>query len=1106
MTDIAAWLSGLGLAEHIPLFARNDIDLSVLPDLGDADLKELGLSLGHRRKLLRALVALGRVQEPEEAGRRQLTVLFSDLAGSTALSTQLDPEDLREVIFAYQRAATEAVRTYGGFLAKYMGDGVLVYFGYPRAREDDAERAVRAGLDILAAVGRLSTSSGFVPRVRVGIATGPVVVGDLIGEGLAQERAVVGEAPNLAARLQGLAEPGNLLISQSTRELLGNLFRLADHGRHPLKGFAEPVQAWSVVGVAQVASRFEAKRSTGLTGFFGRADASARLLALKDKSWSGAGQVVVLSGEAGIGKSRLAAWLAERVAADVPVRFSFQCSAYHTNSALHPVSQQLRYAGGIDPADPPERQLDRLEHHLDLQEGELAEVAPLFASLLSIPTGQRYPPLDIDAAQQRRLLLAALTERLARLAQHHKLFILFEDLHWADATSRELIERAMARLAELPALVVVTTRPGETLSWLDRPNTTLIKLDHLNAEEAGEMVRFLTGGRTLADALVQQITAKTDGVPLFIEELTRSVLESGQLVQDEAGYRLAGSLVELQIPATLQDLLMARLDRIEGLGPVAQVAAAIGRAFTAEMIAAVSDLDEEAVAAVLDKLVEADLIRPSRPNGHARYAFKHALIQDAAYEGLLRSKRQALHAKIVEVVEARFPELVELEEDVLAQHCAKAQLTLKAVDYWLRAGRRSLQRFHLAETATRLQAALKLLLSLPESVERDKLELACQSMLARALIAAKGFGFADGMAAWLRAQALAQAVGTVGQRFAIDFGLWQGQYSHGDLPASKALAARCLADATALDDRTQLCVAERMVGLTLLAAGDFQPAARHLERSAKFYDLNIHLALASEFSIDLLVAARGGESIALWHLGYPDRATGVIEQITTHARATNHVPSLAYTYAFAAQLAIASRNDTMLAHAAETVITFAQKQGTSMWAAAAHVARGWLRARTGGGGGAVDEIASARDGLMRTGTRVHDGLWLALLGEAQAVSGDPSTALATLDRGIAYSETSGFGFWLAELYRLKGTISHRLGSDPAAAEAALERAIEVARLQHSLSWELRATMDLARLRVERGERDAARQLVAAVYERFQEGFETPDLQSAQAMMLKLKSD
>jgi class 3 adenylate cyclase/predicted ATPase len=1107
MTDIAGWLSGLGLAEYIPLFAENDIDLAILADLGDGDLKELGISLGHRRKLLRAAQSLARqAVEPDEAGRRQLSVMFCDLVGSTALSTQLDPEDLREVILAYQRAASQAVRTYGGFIAKFMGDGILVYFGYPKAREDDAERAVRTGLDILAAVGRLTTPAGIVPQVRVGIATGPVVVGDLIGEGVAQERQVVGEAPNLAARLQGLAAPGSMVIAGSTRRLLGNLFTLEDLGRHELKGFADPIQAWAVAGAAPVASRFEAMRSAGLAGFIGRAEPATELIRLKDLAWGGQGQVVVLSGEAGIGKSRLAAWLAASVAPDAPVRLSYQCSAYHSNSALHPTIQQLRLAAELDPADPSERQLDKLEALLALSPEELPRVAPLFASLLSIPTGTRYPPLDVDAAQQRRLLLAALVERLERLAAYSKLLILFEDLHWADTTSRELIERATERLAKLPALVIVTTRPGEALPWAKRANVAVIALDRVSAQEAGEMVRWLTGGRAVPPELIQQILAKTDGVPLFIEELTRSVLESGQLVLDEAagGYRLAGSLTELLIPATLQDLLMARLDRLEGVGPVAQVCAAIGRVFTQEMVAAVSGLSASIVAAAFVKLVEADLVRPSGHNGHARYAFKHALIQDAAYESLLKSKRQALHATIVDVIERQFPELVELEEDVLAQHCSRAQLALKAIDYWLKAARRSASRSHLAETAIRIEAALKLLPAQPESIERDKLELTCQSMLARALVSAKGYALPEGMAAWHRAQALALAVGTIEQRFVITYGLWLGQYAQGDLPGTKASAERCLAEATRLGDRTQLCVAERMTGIALYAAGDFVPAIRHFDHSAGHYDRRLHVGLANELGFDLLAAALSFKAMALWPLGYPDQARRAIAEVMTHAEALGHAPSLAYSYAHAGILAeITLRDEDTLARRAEAVVALAQKHGFVLWDCVGRMALGWVNSRRGGGQAAVDQILQAQAILRRTGTRAYDGMVTALLSEAEDAAGAAPKALATLASGIAQAEASGLAFWLAELYRLQGTITYRSGGNADMAETSLRRAIDVARRQQALSWELRAGIDLATLLAERGQGSEGHAQLAEIYGRFDEGFDTTDLKSARTLIERL---
>lgn len=1107
MDDIARWLTALGLSEYVDRFVEHDVDAAVLRDLDDADLKDLGISLGHRRRLLRAIAALD--ERPPSAPmsgplhhdlaeRRQLTVLFCDLAGSTALSTRLDPEDMRDVIRAYQEVCTEVVRSYDAFLAKYMGDGILVYFGYPRAREDNAECAVRAALDIVAAVDRLTTRVGVSPKVRIGIATGPVVVGDLVGAGPAQERAVVGEAPNLAARLQGLAAPGTIVISASTRRLLGTLFELRDLGPHQVKGFAEPIRAWTVEKAVTVESRFEATRSMGLPDFVGRKGEIDLALERAQAAWRGEGQVVLIDGEPGVGKSRLAAQIAECLAPDVQMRLRYQCSAYHGNSALHPFIEQMRSAAGFDPADGPDTQLDKLEAMIAAATPRVAAVAPLFASLLSIPTGDRYRPLGVSAAQERRLTLTALVDQLEGLAQRQRVLCVFEDVHWADATSCELLELAIQRLSALRAFVIVTVRPGFRLSWRDHAHVTALTLARLDERHAREMVDRLAGDHGLPPAVVHQIVGRTDGIPLFIEEFTRSVLESR-----DRGEAAGDALPTLAIPSTLQDSLMARLDRSDAVRHVAQVAAAIGRRFSHAMVAAVTEGDDVNVDTALERLLEGELIFQYGRGRDATYAFKHALVQDAAYESLLRSKRQVLHARIVQAIESRFPELIETECEVLARHCVRAQLTDKAVKYWLQAARESLGRSHLTETITQLRAATDLLSSEPQTVERDRLELSCQSMLAQALTAAKGYGAPETMDAWQRAQTLALAVGGSEQRFATNYGLWVGQYARGQLPAATlSLAEACLRAAQAEGDRTQLCVGERMVGIAHFVTGEFDRAREHCARAVDYYDETLHVKLANQLAHDLLVAALCFKGLALWPLGHPDQARDAIFAALAHAKRIDHAPSLAYAYWHAGMMGLLMlRDDVHVAQHADAVVALASKHGFSLWECGGHAIHGWLEARGGGDAAvAIRKITTALQTLRSIGARANETVFLALLGEAQAATGDASAGLRSIGEGIAFAESSRQSFWLPELYRLEAAIRLRSAGDRVRAEAALRHAVAIARRQKAVSWELRSSIDLASLLADTGDAADAHRMLTAVYARFEEGLDTPDLRAARDLM------
>src|SRR6516225_2473773 len=665
MKGIAEWLASIGLSEYAQRFADNAIDLSVIRDLTEQDLKDLGVLLGHRRKILRAIAELDGVAPAptetatkpvlrDEAERRHLTVMICDLVGSTALSARLDPEDMRAVIDAYHAACARITRTYDGFLAEFRGDGILAYFGYPIAHEDDAERTVRAGLDIIATVARLETRAAEPLAGRIGIATGLKVIGDLSREGAWREHALVGETLNLAARLQTLAEPGTIVVAASTRRLLGDLFRLRDLGRHEVRGIAEPAAAWAVEGVSDSESRFEAVRAAGLTDFIGREDELDFLLERQRLAWKGEGQIALISGEPGIGKSRLAAALAGRIAGEPHTRLRYQCSPYRTNSALRPFIAQLERAAGFKADDTSEQRLDKLEAVLAMSASRIEGVAPLFAALLSIPFGERYPPLALSPTQQRRRTLAALLDQFEGLARRQPILLVFEDANWADATSLELLDLTVERVRQLPVLALFTFRPEFEPPWVGLPNVSTLTLGRLHRSNVESMVARVTGGRPLPAEVTEQIVVKTDGNPLFVEELTKAVLEAGILVENTEGYRLDGPLPPLAIPATLQDSLMARLDRLAPVREIAQIGAAIGREFSYSLLRVLVGRDETALKDALAQLEEAELVFRRGDPPEAIYSFKHALVQDAAYENLLKSRRQVLHQRIAQTLRDRF--------------------------------------------------------------------------------------------------------------------------------------------------------------------------------------------------------------------------------------------------------------------------------------------------------------------------------------------------------------------------------------------------------------------------------------------------------------------
>jgi class 3 adenylate cyclase len=697
--DVEGWLRKLGLEQYEAAFRENMVDDTVLPRLTAEDLKDLGVGfVGHRRRLLDAIAALrteASVPAPlsdappaiektakDTAERRQVTVMFSDLVGSTALSARLDPEDLREIISAYQKRIAETVCRFGGFVAKYMGDGVLVYFGYPRAHEHDAERAVRAGLELVAAIGDLKTHAAL--QARIGIATGLVVVGDLIGSGASQEQAIVGDTPNLAARLQGVAEPNSVLIAEDTRKLVGNLFELEDLGLQKLKGISDPVRAWKALRPASVEGRFEAMHASGLTALVGRGEELDLLLRRWARAKTGEGQVVLLSGEAGIGKSRLSAALMEDIVAEPHTRLRYFCSPQHTDSAFYPLIGQFERAAGFAYDDTALTKLDELDELL-AQTSTTRQDAALFAEMLSLPNDGRYPTLELTPQERRQKTLEALSRQLETLARSSPVLMIFEDAHWADPTSLEAFGRTVDRIGTLPVLLIVTFRPEFEAPWVGQPHVTALALNRLGHRDAGSLIDRVIGNKPLPANIRQDIIERTDGIPLFVEEMTKAVLEAGS--EPEAMQTVAAVLPPaIAVPASLHASLMARLDRLGPAKEVAQIGAAIGREFSHGLLAAVVPKSEAELAWSLERLNRAGLLFRKGVPPHATYLFKHALVQEAAYGTLLRQPRRTLHARIAETIESQFADMANSQPDLLARHYTEAGLIDKAASLWGKAG------------------------------------------------------------------------------------------------------------------------------------------------------------------------------------------------------------------------------------------------------------------------------------------------------------------------------------------------------------------------------------------------------------------------------------
>ena len=909
MQQVADWLKKLGMSEYVGRFAENRIDFSVLPDLTDQDLEKMGVVLGDRRKMLRAIACLDADTDAglvtveaaapapssplDAAERRQVTVMFSDLVGSTALSARMDPEDLREVISAYQRCVTETVRRFGGFVANYMGDGVLVYFGYPQAHEDDAERAVGAGLELVAAVGGLKTHVTL--QTRVGIATGLVVIGDLSGSGDLQESGIVGETPNLAARLQSIAEPNTVVIGDGTRRLLGKLFELEDRGPTDLKGIAGLVNCWMALRASSVEGRFEALRTGGLTELVGREEELDLLMQRWSRAKNGEGQVVLLSGEAGIGKSRLTAALLERIAPEPHTRLRYFCSPQHTDSALYPIISQMERAARFTYADTAQVKLDKLDALL-AQSSTSANDAALLAEMLSLPNDGRYPTLELTPQQRRQKTLEALHAQVESFARKSPVLMIFEDVLWADPTSMELFDRAVKRIASGRVLLIVTFRPEFDPPWVGSHLTSLA-INRLNAEVEA-MIDRVAGNKLLSVNIRQGIIERTDGVPLFVEEMTKAVLEAES--EREACRTVAAvPSSAVVVPASLHASLMARLDRLGPAKEVAQIGAAIGREFSHALLSAVACKPETELKAAFDRLVAAGLLFRQGVPPHASYLFKHALVQDAAYGTLLREPRRTLHARIAITIERQFAEVAERRPELLARHCTEAGLIEKGALLWGKAGQQSLARSALAEATEQLRRALDQIAKLPATPALRRERIKFQIALINSLCHVKGYGAAESKAAVEQANLLLEQAVALGEPpedalllFLVLYGFWMANLFAANCDLCRELAEHTLTLAEKQKALVPLVIGHRMMATTMSAIGAPAQSRIHCDQALALYDPVKHHSQAMRFGTDIRVATLLTRSAALRALGYFDGGLADAENALSSARALGHVPTL----------------------------------------------------------------------------------------------------------------------------------------------------------------------------------------------------------------------
>jgi class 3 adenylate cyclase/predicted ATPase len=1110
MQQITDWLQKLGLGQYAHRFAENDITFVILPDLTDQDLEKIGVaSLGHRRQLLRAIGELKGAPEPstvtavpfaphETAERRQVTVMFSDLVGSTALSTRMDPEDLREVISAYQTCVAGAVRRFGGFVAKYMGDGVLIYFGYPAAHEDDAERAVRAGLDLVVAVGDLRTHAAL--QTRVGIATGMVVVGDLIGSEAAQEQAIVGETPNLAARLQGIAEPNTVIIADGTRKLLGNLFELEDLGLRELKGIAESVRAWTALQASSVASRFEAQHATSLTPLVGRNEELELLLRRWRQAVGGEGRVVLLSGEPGIGKSRLTVALEEQLQTEQYTRLRHFCSPLHTDSTLYPFISQLERAARFERNDTMEAKVDKLSSLLGASPNHDNDVQ-LLAELLSVPTADRYQPLNFSARQKKQKTIEALVRQLELLGRQRPVLMIFEDAHWIDPSSRELLDTTIERVARLPVLLVITFRPEFHPPWTGQSHVTTLNLSRLGRREGAALAGSVARNNVLPVEIIEEIIERTDGIPLFVEELTKAVVEARVQDGDEASMLNRVPPSALGVPATLHASLTARLDRLGAVArEVAQIGAAIGREFSYEVLAPIAQKTDMELQTALSRLTDAELVFCRGTPPQATFLFKHALVRDVAYGSLLRGQRQQLHGRIADVLAEYFPITVEAEPEVIAHHCREAGMADAASTYFERAGDRAAARSAYIEATAHFRAAIEQADRLPQTDERGRRALTLLLRLGPAIAVTIGEWRPEVEAVYRRARDLGREVDYGPKLFRATWGLWLCT-SRRDNKQSRKWTEELTSLAQRLDDDSLLLEAQHCRWGDEFFGGNVPRILETTEEGIRRYDAKRHAHLADAFGgHDPGVCALGIHSLGLALRGFPDQGRRTLEKAFGHAEFLSHPTSIGWVHRQGGFIFMILRDCYGGERMGERLVALAEKFDLPYFRWLGQYFMGWAKAR----GLALSEgLALMEEAFLPTLNEVLYKFLAAALAEARFDAGRVTDALALVDHALDTGEGPASGLYVSEIHRLRGVFLRSLGSPAEEVERTLRIALEIAEEQGSFLLKLRAATILARLWLDQGKRDGARDLLAPVYGWFTEGFDTPDLREAKALLAEL---
>jgi class 3 adenylate cyclase len=1100
LQSIAEWLEGLGLGAHADTFAENDITFDVLPDLTEDDLRALGLSLGNRKRLMRAIAQLGAKKAPMEAApppdpgpdlggeRRQVTLSFFDLVGSTEISTRVDAEDMTNLLSGYHATCREAITRYGGHVASYMGDGVLAYFGYPTAYEDAAERAVRASLDAISAMSKLRSPTGVPLAMRAGVATGVVVVGQLRGDATRRELAAIGDTPNLAARLQAAAQTGTVVIGASTRRLVGEVFDLENLGALDLKGFAEPVQAYRVGGLATDADRFLAHHAHDIRPLVGRATELAHLRARWDEAVAGRGRINLVVGEAGIGKSRLVRGLSEGLTEGPLRRIQLFCSPYHTNSAFWPAIECLQRAAGVQLGDTPENKLAKLGAVIRPAPSPGSETLVLIADLLGIGTSAAS---ELTAEDRRQRTTAALVDHFLAGTQESPTLILLEDAHWLDPTTLELVTAIAERIAEARIMVLVTSRPGFDAPWSYLPQSDELRLNRLG-RNAVESIITSVAGKPLPPEIIAEIVAKTDGVPLFVEELTKTVLESGIVHERGSRYEITRPMVPLSIPSTLQDSLTVRLDRLSSVKWVAQFAAAIGREFSYALLLASTNAPEGELRPALEQLAASQLVQRHGAPPNERYIFVHALVRDAAYRGMLREQRRHCHAAIATTMALNFPDLAGTQPELVAYHFDEADVPGEAVDWWKRAGSLSAHRSATSEAARQLRAAIAANARMPDSLDNRMNELELRIMLSGPLIALQGYVSDDLAENYARAWDLCETEEAAMQAFPVMYGQWVIPYVRGLMNEATKQGRRFLDRATAVGDKTLKMVGHRLYGSGLTWRGDPVEGARHLEIALGMFDPIIHDELAYIYSQHPRVSARAHLSFAEHALGMFGTAARTAEAAVAEAIEKQHFNSIAYALCFSALLFLLRRQRDEVDARAQELLTRSEEKSASYWVLWADVMLGWVRAADGDVAGGLVAIREPLSKLEAQGANVWVPQAQLIECELLAEQGRHSEAASAELAARALIVDAAQGYYLAELHRVSARRRALAGGSASEIAAALTDGLAEILARGARGHAMRLAATLGEHLLANGDSEGANAVLAKLGPDPGNGADTPD--------------